>query len=30
VHNIINNNTIPRITLLVRLKHTIDLDHLFI
>jgi hypothetical protein len=30
VHNICNNNNIPRITLLVRLKHTIDLDHLFI
>jgi hypothetical protein len=29
VHNITNPNYIPRITLLVRLKSTIDLNHLF-
>lgn len=29
VHNITNPNHIPRITLLVRLKSTVDLNHLF-
>jgi len=28
-HNVINNNFLPRITLLVRLKKEINLDHLF-
>ena len=30
VHNIVNNNNYPRITLLVRLKKELSLDHLFI
>jgi len=29
VHNIINTNILPRITLLIRLKKEINLDHLF-
>jgi hypothetical protein len=30
VHNISNNSYIPRITLLVRLKNTIDINHIFV
>ncbi len=30
VHNIVNDNSLPRVTLLVRLKSTLNLDHLFI
>lgn len=29
IHNIVNPNVLPRITLLVRLKNTLDLSHLF-